>query len=188
MSLTPTPTSLLEAVNYLLELIEESPVNDLVDVTDPDVAAALRLLDIVDRELQSQGWDFNTETEFTLSRDISNQIPAPGNVIRLSIPGERIAIRDGRLFDRTNQTFTFDDDLEGVIVQRLAFEDLPETARNYLVMEAGMRFFTGRGGDELGFRLSRATVESAWAQFVREDTNAGGYSLSTISAIQNRSR
>jgi hypothetical protein len=59
MSLAPTTE--LEAVNTMLNTIGEAPVNTLVNMTSVDASSALSILNSVNREVQSQGWFFNTE-------------------------------------------------------------------------------------------------------------------------------
>ena len=52
-------TSELEAINTMLGVIGESPINDLSAVNQTDVILAKDILTEVSREVQSQGWYFN---------------------------------------------------------------------------------------------------------------------------------
>ena len=49
----------LDAINLMLSSIGSDPVSDL-DETDVDVANAKRILEDTSRNIQRQGWDFNT--------------------------------------------------------------------------------------------------------------------------------
>lgn len=184
----PTPTTELEAVNFLLEAIEEEGVNTLVDVTDPDVSAAQLFLKQSLLSLQAPGWVFNTEPTYKLNPDLTGGITVPGNLTKFTVAGRRLAIRGGRLFDRDDQTYQFPEEVEGEAILMLGFEELPLTARNYVVLQAAFRFQARRAADELTARLTNQEVEDAWTDFVSEDTEDGNYSFSHIADIQNRAR
>jgi len=55
----------LDAVNSILMSVGESPVNTL-DTQSPEVVIAQSTLRQVCREIQSEGWSYNTEYEFPL--------------------------------------------------------------------------------------------------------------------------
>jgi hypothetical protein len=57
----PTSMTELEAVNVLLTTIGEAPVNTLTGNQVTDVTVAKQVLLEISREIQSQGWHFNTE-------------------------------------------------------------------------------------------------------------------------------
>ena len=57
----PSSMTELEAVNILLTTIGEAPVNTLTGNQVTDVSIANQVLNEVSREVQSQGWHFNTE-------------------------------------------------------------------------------------------------------------------------------
>ena len=62
-------TTKLEAVNTMLGVIGESPVNTISGSSLPaSVVVALNILDETNREVQSVGWDFNTEFDYPLVR------------------------------------------------------------------------------------------------------------------------
>ena len=185
---TLTPATELEAVNFLLEAIEEETVNTLVNNTDPDVAAAILYLNTSSRALQIAGWEFNTENSYILSPDVSGRIEVPANVTKLTVPGKRYTVRNRRLYDRDEQTYTFTESGEAEVIQLLSFPDLPEPARQYVVLDAAFNFMAKRAPDELIAKLTRAQVTDAWNNFVADDTRSGNFSFSHNAAIQNRAR
>ena len=71
--MTTTVTSKLEAINVMLTAIGESPVNTITSSTTTDVSIAIQILDNVSREVQSVGWHFNTDTNYKLTKNTSNQ-------------------------------------------------------------------------------------------------------------------
>ena len=90
----PTSMTELEAVNILLTTIGEAPVNTLTGNQVTDVTIANQVLTEVSREVQAQGWHFNTEDKVVLSRNEFNQIVVPADVARIDTPEiTRISIK-----------------------------------------------------------------------------------------------
>lgn len=152
MSLTTTTE--LEAVNTMLNTIGEAPINTLVDITSVDAITALSILRSVSREVQTQGWFFNTEHNYPLVPDLNNNLPLPLNI--LSLDSSEVSqsfdlIQRGPLaYDRQNHTYIFTDTVKCSLILLLAFEETPEAARHYMTIRAS-RIFQDRvlGSDSL---------------------------------------
>ena len=123
MSLTPTTE--LEAVNTMLNTIGEAPVNTLVNMTSVDALAALSVLQNVNRGVQVEGWFFNSEYDYPLVPDLDGNLPLPDLIQRGS-----------RAYDRKNHTYTFTETVKCNLIILLAFEEIPEAARNYITLRA----------------------------------------------------
>ena len=78
-----TPTTELEAVNVMMSHIGESPVNTLEDDNVVDATIAQTILGSVSREVQSQGWYFNTEIGYPIVKDSNNKFAVPANTARI---------------------------------------------------------------------------------------------------------
>lgn len=139
-------TTKLEAVNTMLGVIGESPVNTISGSSLPvSVVTALNVLDEVSREVQSEGWHFNTEFEYPLVRNSSNQFSLPTNTLKIDTPIDKytdidVVQRGTSLYDRKNHTDVFDEDLEVTITFELTFEDLPQQFRTYINIKAARKF------------------------------------------------
>jgi|TARA_B110001469_G_scaffold51486_1_gene49984 hypothetical protein len=135
-----TPTSELEAVNTMLNTIGEAPVNTLVNMTSVDALAALSVLHSVNRGVQVEGWFFNTEYDYPLVPDLDNNLPLPTNL--MSVDSSEVSNkhdlvqRGSRAYDRKNHTYTFTDTVKCNLILLLAFEEIPEAARNYITLRA----------------------------------------------------
>lgn len=70
----------LDAVNEMLGVIGEPPVNTLEVIENVDVANALRILHKTSRYVQSKGWAWNTWTSYLLIL-MSIQIESGGLII-----------------------------------------------------------------------------------------------------------
>jgi hypothetical protein len=139
-----TTTTTLEAVNQMLFAIGEAPVNRVEDNGLVDAAVALRTLVNVSREVQKDGWHWNTETNFSIAPDTDGNIKLPANTLKVDTTGTDadidVAWRGTRLYDRVNHTYAFSRPLFVDLVVMLDFEELPEAARNYIVLRAARRF------------------------------------------------
>lgn len=139
--------SKLEAVNTMLTLVGDSPVNTLSATTSNAQIAEL-ILDEVTKEFQYQGWHFNTENNVTLPRDNNNKIEVPDNVMSVDIddlayPNTDIIIRGNYLYDKIKHSYEFSSDLKAEIIYFLTWDNLPEVAKRYVVLRAG-RIFSQR--------------------------------------------
>jgi len=158
-------TSRLEAVNSMLMSIGEAPINQLDGLT-LDASIAEATLDEVSRAVQSIGWHFNTEKEFPLTRTVDNKIPITSDIVRIDLDTyEYIDIdavqRNGFLYDRKNHTFFFDKDLKAEVVRLLDWDDLPQPAKNYIMVKATRMFQTRVvGSDTLAGQLSADELSS----------------------------
>ena len=79
-------TTKLESVNTMLSTIGESPINTLTGILPVDATLAINILDEVNREVQSQGWKFNSSYKVSLTRDVNNKIPIGNDVMHIDTP------------------------------------------------------------------------------------------------------
>jgi hypothetical protein len=138
------PTTELEAVNECLENIGQAPVSTISGDLGVDTQIALNFVRKVNRALQSQGWHWNTEKDYTLSPNGDGDILLPSNTLSVDSTGtdkDRDVVQRGqRLYDRDNHTFTFTKPIKVELTVGLSFEDLPETARRYIALRAARLF------------------------------------------------
>ena len=142
--MTTTVTTKLEAINVMLTAIGESPVNTITSSTTTDVSIAIQILDNVSREVQSVGWHFNTDTNYLLAKNSSDQIVFPTNCLRVDNSNKDADLdlveRGRKLWDRENHTYTITKDIRVNITWFLEFTELPETARRYITIRAARIF------------------------------------------------
>ena len=125
-----TPTSELEAVNTIIATIGESPINSLDEQPTHDVAAAINTLKEVSTEVQTEGWNWNTDDDLPLVPNMDKQIVVPSNTVRVhfrdSLDPRDVVLRGQRLYDRANHTYLFTETIYATITLLLPFEELPE--------------------------------------------------------------
>ena len=146
-------TTELEAINIMLAAIGEAPINSLTDTLPVDARTAQNTLTEINKEVQSEGWSFNTETDVTLTRDGSNQISLPANVLRVDAnihqhPTIDPIQRGLKLYDRQNNKYEFDEDLICTVVYFREFNEITEQARRYINIKAARVFVDRLIGDQ----------------------------------------
>lgn len=136
-----------EAVNLMLAAVGAQPVSsgEAASPTMPEVVKAVRILDKVDRDFQTQGWSFNTDEDVTLTPS-GGEIALGSDIISVEPHNRsnRIAIRvvsgTQKLYDREESTHTFTGPLQVRTIKQLAFADMPMPARAFITSKATRMF------------------------------------------------
>ncbi len=178
-----TPTTELEAVNLMLDTIDESPVNTLEDTGVLDAVVARRQLTAMARRVQSMGWHWNTERDYELARTLpAKEVKLPANTLRVDTTATRsacldVAQRGTRLYNRTKHSYEFDASVFVNIVLFLPFEEIPETARNYITLAAARKFQQGRVGSEVLNGFAQRDEMLAWANLQDDEAETADYNV-----------
>ena len=176
-----TPTTELQAVNTMLSVIGEAPVNTIEGNTTVDVSIAKNILDETAMSVQAQGWNFNTHYKFVVTKDDENKFPLPAYCVLADASSDfrsyNYVIRNGYLYDLDNHTdvFTTTPTLDVVLVQQ--FEHLPEYARRYITTKAGRRFAARMLGDGELVKLSSQDENEAYTAFQQADSRSADANL-----------
>ena len=139
----------LDAVNSILMSVGESPVNTLT-VQSPEVVIAQKTLRQVCREIQAEGWSFNTEYQYPITLDSNNHCIIPNNVLQIDLNHFKhlndfdvIRKKDSgieKLYDKFEHRFNFENTSEGKlycdIIWMVDFEDIPEEFKDYITARA----------------------------------------------------
>jgi len=185
-------TTKLSAINEMFSGIGQAPVVSL-DSANPEIALALSVLDAVTKEVQSEGWHFNTEINYPFTPDTNGIISIPANVLQLSdnkvanVQRYQTVVRDGKLYDKLSHSFVFP--VGGPIlcdvVWNFDFEDLPEVFVRYITQRA-TRVFAGRAlGSETMVRFNIQDEELLRANCLAYDTNTSDVSIFGLETGQN---
>jgi hypothetical protein len=173
-------TTKLEAVNTMIAVIGEAPVNTLGGTAVPiTVVQAENVLDETSRAVQSEGWHFNTEHEYPFTPDATNsKITLPSNVLTIDLDPQIYTDvdpvqRGNTLYDRKNHTDVWTKEVKASVTFQLDFTEIPEQFRNYITIKAA-RIFSNRflGSREIeGFAL-RDEVEAKARAIDSDSENA----------------
>ena len=143
-------TDELPAINQILSSIGQAPVTTL-DQTNPDVAIAYNALLEVNKEVQAEGWAFNTEYEIPISTNNDKEYEVPSSVLQIDLSytykGDIDIVRRRdpsdskvKLYDRYNHTYAIgtvaNDTWDVDIVYHFDFIDVPIPIQNYMTAKA----------------------------------------------------
>lgn len=182
MALTLTPTSELDAVNTILGVIGEAPVNSLEVAGMASVDVARQILHDVSREIQGQDWEFNSETSYSLPLTLEGYIQVPPNILKIDVTDtwlqKYLPVQRGtRLYDRKNHTYVFPEALDFDVVWFLPFEELPEQLRRYVTIRAA-RVFQRRflNSDQVN-AITEEEEQRARAEALAADASVADYNM-----------
>ena len=120
--------------------IGESPVSSITGTISVDAATALALVRNTTREIQTHGFYWNTEVNYTISPNAEKKLQLPANTLQVDTTGDHVTddlvARGQYLYDRVNHTYEFDDSVEVELVVALNFEEMPEAARRYVTVRS----------------------------------------------------
>ena len=177
-----TKTTKLQAINTMLSVVGEPPVNSLT-AQRADSFIAQSILDEVSREVLTYGWQFNTEDNVTLSPDSSTGfIYISDSVVRVDMDSRYddtydIVVRGNRIYNRKTNSFVFTEDLVAQRVILMDFDDLPEVAKRYITVRAA-RIFQDRVVGAQTLHAFTATDELVALTKMQEYENeVGDYSI-----------
>ena len=176
-----SPTTELDAVNTMLFVVGESPVDTLDDNTCAESAEALSLLRRESRALQMKGWKFNTDECCVLAADNDGEVKLPLNTLSVTFTGSdkyaSFTYRGGKVYDRRRQTFTIGRAVMADVVVLLDFEDMPEPARRFVTIASARRLQDANLGDGSLHQFEAADEALAWAEFLGREMEDADYNI-----------
>ena len=167
-AVTPGRTTLLEAVNTLLAVIGEQPVNTLETQQIVEASMAERTLLEFHKEGQVNGWSWNSEQAYEFAKDSNNEIVVPTNVVSWATDayewGGRFQLRGQRVYDRENRTYSLGSDIASLkadVVFLLSWDESPEAFNRWVTIRSA-RVFSGRVlGDSSSFKYTAMDEQAA---------------------------
>lgn len=179
----------LDAINYILTTVGESPVNQ-IDTNNIDVVNIKRLLDSNTRQILLAGYPFNVVENFKLYPDEhTHQISIPANVIKFDTGTPTQIKRNGKLYDMQQQSDRFKAPVICKAYLNVPFEDLPDTFKTYAVLKTAVSFQQRFFGDtdqtqELMLLLTEAYNDVVYYEV--KAANANLFQNSSVVGIINR--
>ena len=183
--MSTSPTTQLQAVNILLSTIGEAPVSSLSSGL-LDAETAETLINEVSRNVQSTGWNFNTELNLTISPNEAGEVVLPVEYVRADLAQsltkfrsstEEYILRGQKMYDKVKHSYTISKPLKLDVITLLSFTNLPEVARRYITAKAS-RIFQERvvGSDTLSAMNRQDETEALYALREMEGDN-GDYNI-----------
>ncbi len=177
-----TPLSETEAVNVLLGAIGEAPVSTLVDGPE-EVSRALSVLRDTSHQVQENGYQFNTERNYSLVPDVDGAITLAANIVRCDQDmdfdsGDYDLVQRGtQLYDRKNHTAVFTQTVKAEVVLLLPFTSLPPIARRYITLKAARKFQAQTIGSETLHAFTEEDERDAKMAFEEAEGENADYTI-----------
>ena len=184
---TTNATQELPAVNEILASVGQAPVTTL-DQTNPDVAIAYDTLMQVSREVQAEGWTFNTEHEYETTTDSNKEYVIPNNMLQVDLNNydntystKNVVRRNGKLYDKWNHTYEITDDaseeIKLDIVWLFDWVDLPVPIQDYIVSRAAAIVSSRIVGDSQQYQILSLKEQQTRASAMEYECNQGDYTF-----------
>lgn len=175
----------LEAINTLLGVIGEAPIDRLSDITINEVtdsALARRTLHEVSRDVQAEGWSWNTDYNVQLQKDAQNQFPISSDSLQVVFspnryPDSQYVARGNRVYDRVQRRFDFGEGVIDLIVDQmvmlLPWEQMPHAAQQYVTIRAARIYSDRYVNSNIIYTYTAQDEEYARTMLIRAEEREG---------------
>ena len=181
----------LDAVNQILSSVGQAPVTTL-DLQNPEVSIAVNTLREQSKQVQLEGWAFNTERSYELFRDSNtNEIVFPPSALALDANVEHhqdkydLIKRNGKLYDKYKHSYTFNENIKADVLWFFDFQDLPSAIQEYVTAKAARMCATKMVGDPQLNALLQEQEATTKAAAIEEECQQGDYSMFGFQDGQN---
>ena len=176
-----TKTTKLQALNTMLSVVGEPPVNSL-SAQRADSLIAQTILDEVTREVLTYGWQFNTEDDVTMTPESNTGfIYISDSTVRVdmdrSYSSYDIVIRGNRLFNRKNNSYVFVEPIKVIRVDLMDYDDLPEIAKRFIAIRASRIFQDRMVGSTTLHGFTAQDELGALARMSEYENEVGDYTI-----------
>ena len=197
ITMTVTPSTFktdteLSAVNQVLGAVGQSPITQL-DYANPEISYIYQLLQECNRDVQSEGWSFNTEKHYSMTPDANtNHINVTDGMLQVDLSGDfanrvtNIIVKNGRLYDKLQHTDEFtkekgllnnDGTLAVDIVWLLEFDDIPQPFKRLVIYRAANRAAAQLVSNPQLVQMLQGNEAQARAYCMEYECNQGDYSM-----------
>jgi hypothetical protein len=153
--------------------------------TNPDVAIALNTLREVSREVQAEGWSYNTEFDYKITPDSNNEIRIPDDVLQMDLNGgyteniEKDAVfRGGKLYDKKAHSYKWTAETVYVdIVWYFDWESIPAPIQAHIVARAAAVVSSRIIGDSNQYQILQQKEAITRSQALEYECNQGDYTF-----------
>ena len=179
---TTNATQELPAINQILMACGQAPVTTL-DETNPDVAIAYQTLLEVSREVQSEGWTFNKEAHKEMTPETGTKhIVITNNILQIDLSkanasNKEAVRRNGKLYDKENHTFEWEEPVDCDILWLFDWGDLPRPIQDYITARASTVTSSRIVGDNDQYQMLQQKEAYMRAMALEYETNQGDYSF-----------
>jgi len=178
----------LYSVNVMLQMINELPINDDVELAEVlEAQLASSVLIETKKEVLAEGWDFNKDENYSFPQDVEGYISIPANVLDITDSQGDLIMRDWRLYSKSSQSAIFTEPQSLSVVWDLDFNALTHPIRNFITIRAARKFQARQVMDNAVYRYTQEDEAQAHMIARRSETFTGNYNMLTSTYGQDNS-
>lgn len=173
-------TTKLEAINTMLSCVGQSPLKTLSGTKSYYTVSAEQILEKECKRVLLEGWSFNTDENYELKPDVNKHINVTEDMLLVYFPQmykERYVTRNNKLYDKVKHNFEIEHPIKARVVWNIAFENIPENFKNYVMMAAAYKFCKRVLGSETACAYTKEDVQEAYADLKGYELETGNYSI-----------
>jgi len=139
-----------QAINIALSVVGEQLIEQDVPIDGIyEAEVADLLIEATKTEILEEGWSFNTDENWEMTPDVNGYIVIPTIALRIdpSSTGTNAIRKDGKLYDKDNQTYIFESSVECDVIWDVDFDDLPAIMQQYITLKASRILYQRLVGD-----------------------------------------
>ena len=179
----------LEAVNMLLSVIGEAPVDKLADTVDneiTDASLARKTLKEVKRDVLAEGWGWNTDYAVKLTPDSNDEYVLDVSFLKVIFwpsiyPNKEYVARGLKVYDRNARKFDFGDEVKKLTISQvvvdLKWDLVPHAAQQYIAIRAARIYADRFVNSNAIYAYTVQDEEYARAMLVRAEETEGDNNL-----------
>lgn len=168
----------LAAVNVMLQMINELPIADdveLAEILEAQLAASVLIE--TKKEILGEGWDVNSDKDYEFPQDTEGYINIPANVLDISSTDANIIMRNWQLYNKKDKTAIFEEPQTMDVIWDLDFNTLTQPIRNFITIRAARKFQARTIMDTNVYSYSQADEEDAHGIARRSEGFTGRYNM-----------
>ena len=184
-----TPTTTLEAVNWGLAALGFTPVNTLEGVVGRDASTVQRAIENEARNVCRRGMWFSRR-DLTLTPDGDGFLVLPANALKVQLPSDdcpgsawarmsyredRPTMRQGKVFSIFRQSYVYTQPLTVGLVEALGFEDLPDEARQYVMVFSALEANRSALRSEAVIKALSPLLNQTWMALLDAELSNSNY-------------
>ena len=172
--------------NISSQALTQNTVTTRVETqTNPDVAIALNTLREVSREVQAEGWSFNTEFDYKITPDSNDEVLIADDVLQMDLNRshteniEKDAIyRGGKLYDKKAHSYKWTAETVYVdIVWYFEWANIPAPIQAHIVARAAAIVSSRIIGDVNQYQILQQKEALTRAQAMEYECSQGDYTF-----------
>jgi hypothetical protein len=176
-----TKTTKLQAINTMLSVVGEPPINSLT-AQRSDSLIAQTILDEVTREVLSYGWQFNTDDGIEMSPETATGfIYVSDSIARIDMDpaysNYDVVMRGNRLYNRKTNSYQFSETIKVIRVNLMDFDEMPEVAKRYITVRSSRIFQDRMVGSQTLHGFTAQDEVGALARLSEYENEVGDYTI-----------